>query len=81
MHLSNNKKRTSNRTPYGIPLRRPLNHTNHRQGKHSSQLTSASQALNHQHQRSGGLLDRVKQPVKHPSIPETKQQSAGRLPQ
>jgi hypothetical protein len=37
MQLSNNKKRTSNRMPQGTPHRRPLNSTNHRQGKNTSQ--------------------------------------------
>ncbi|MFM7418572.1 MAG: hypothetical protein ACKO54_02525, partial [Alphaproteobacteria bacterium] len=31
----------------------PLNHTDHRQGKNTSQSTSASQALKHQQPRGG----------------------------
>ena len=39
------QKKTSNRTPYGIPSSRPpQNSTNRRQGKNISQYTSASQA-------------------------------------
>jgi len=68
MQLSNNKKRTSDRTPYGIPSSRPpQNSTNRRQGKNTSRYTSASQA-----QKT------TKQQRERASIPTTEARQAGR---
>ena len=59
----------------------PLNHTDHRQGKHTSQSTPASQALKPINLTVNALLVPSTKHVKHPSTPETRRQRPARPPQ
>ena len=59
----------------------PLNHTDHRQGKHTSQSKPASQATKTNNLAVNGLLVPPTQHVKRLTSPETNLQSAARPPQ
>jgi len=64
MQLSNNKKEPATEHLNSAPHRQLLNHTNHRQGKKSSQNKPDSQALKLNNLAVKGLLYRTKHHVK-----------------